>query len=400
MKLAIITAEFSPLMSSGAIQVKDLAHEFFEQGHDVTVITATHGLKEKFKIENYNGVRILRFPALETKEVSYFRRTLNEILTPYLMIFNLKRSPIDKDNWDAVLWYSPTIFLTPIVKYLKNKSKCPSYLILRDIFPDWAVDIGLIRKGFAYKILKIFEQNQYSIADIIGVQSKGNLSYFDQNENEKPILEVLHNWLSHKGERKSSIDVSKTSLSGRKIFIYAGNMGVAQGLDVFFEMTLILKEKKDIGFIFVGRGSEMDRLREQSTFQKLDNTLFFDQIHADEIPSLYKQCNVGLLSLDIKHKTHNIPGKFLSYIASGLPVLASVNPGNDLIELIKKSKTGLVIDDANPENLSKQAILLVEMLKEKEFAEDCKNLSKSLFQPKRAVEQIVESILEFKEVND
>jgi len=258
----------------------------------------------------------------------------------------------------------------------------------------------LIRRGFAYKILKIFEQSQYSIADIIGVQSKGNLAYFDQNENEKPRLEVLHNWLSHKGERKSSIDVSKTSLSGRKIFIYAGNMGVAQGLDVFFEMTLILKEKKDIGFIFVGRGSEMDRFRAQSTLQKLDNTLFFDQIHADEIPSLYKQCNVGLLSLDIKHKTHNIPGKFLSYIASGLPVLASVNPGNDLIELIKKSKTGLVIDDANPENLSKQALLLIEMLKEKEFAEDCKNLSKSLFQPKRAVEQIVESILEFKKIND
>lgn len=396
MKLAIISNEFPPLMSSGAVQVKDLANEFFEQGHDVTVVTATYGLNKKFKIENNDGVRIVRFPALKTKEVSYFRRTLNEILTPYLMIFNLKRSPIVNDHWDAILWYSPTIFLAPIARYLKNKSKSPGYLILRDIFPDWAVDMGIIRKGFAYKILKIFEQRQYSVADIIGVQSKGNLSYFDKSENKKNRVEVLHNWLSHQGERKSTIDVSKTSLSGRKIFIYAGNMGVAQGIDILFELALILKEKKDIGFIFVGRGSEMDRFREKTAFQELENILFFDQIHADEIPSLYEQCSVGLLSLDIRHKTHNIPGKFLSYIASGLPVLASVNPGNDLIELINKSKTGLVIDDANSENLSTQAMILMEMLEKKDFRENCKELSKSLFQPKRAVEQIAESISEFK----
>ena len=393
MKIAIISNEFPPLMSSGAIQVRDLAAEFANDGNTVTVITATHGQKENLIIVKVSNYEVVRFPALRTKEISYFIRTINEILTPFLMVRGLKKSTIENTKWDAVIWYSPTIFLGYVAKFLKDQSSCPGYLILRDIFPDWAVDTGLISKGLPYKILKRFEKYQYSVADIIGVQAKGNLSYFDETTNIGDTqLEVLNNWLRHDGSKETSIQISKTKLSGRKIFVYAGNMGVAQGIEILFQLPLLLKNRKDIGFLFVGRGSEMEKYRKHEDFIDLDNIIFYDQIDPDEIPSLYSQCHIGMLSLDVRHKTHNIPGKFLSYVSSGLPVLASVNPNNDLIDLIKNTNTGMVIDDGEISSFLRKALLLIDTNEINDISSNCRKLSKELFQPSTAMNQIKKSI--------
>ena len=393
MKIAIISNEFPPLMSSGSVQVRDLAEEFANKGHDVTVITATFGLKDKYLIEKFMNFEVARFPALETKEVNYFKRTINEILTPLLMLRGIKKSILANSEWDGVIWYSPTIFLGPVANYLKQNSNCPGYLILRDIFPDWAVDMGLIRKGIPYKILKLFEKKQYSVADIIGVQAHGNLSYFDSISNNRHTkIEVLNNWLAHTGSKKSSLQIADSKLSGRKIFIYAGNMGVAQGIDMLFKLPLLFRDRQDIGFVFVGRGSEMEKYKMHPDYQNLENIIFHNQIDADEIPSLYDQCHIGMLSLDIRHKTHNIPGKFLSYIASGLPVLASVNPQNDLISLIESSNTGKVISNGSINSFLDKANALIDSLDEFDISLNCKKLSKDLFQPSSAVNQIKESI--------
>jgi len=211
-------------MSSGAVQVRDLANEFSNNGHDVTVVTATYGLQKSYDIEQYKEYKVVRFPAFRTKDVGYVKRTINEILTPLNMLSGIKKSPIAKTKWDGVVWYSPTIFLGPVARYLTKAGECRGYLIVRDIFPDWAVDMGLISKGLPYHVLKLFENYQYSVADVIGVQAKGNLPYFskwDMKRNTK--VEVLNNWLAHTGSKPSSIAIKDTSLAGRKIFIYAGN---------------------------------------------------------------------------------------------------------------------------------------------------------------------------------
>ena len=111
---------------------------------------------------------------------------------PFMMLHNLRKSPLANVSWDGVVWYSPTIFLGPIVKVLKKASGCRSYLIIRDIFPEWAVDMGLLRRGLAYRFFKVVESYQYSVADVIGVQTMANLSYFDHlMQREKQRVEVL-----------------------------------------------------------------------------------------------------------------------------------------------------------------------------------------------------------------
>jgi glycosyltransferase involved in cell wall biosynthesis len=154
-----------------------------------------------------------------------------------------------------------------------------------------------------------------------------------------------------------------------------------------------LKARSDFGFLFVGRGSDAQRLRSDASARALDNVAFFDEIDPDEISGLYAQCHVGLVALDPRHKTHNIPGKFLSYMQAGLPVLASINPGNDLVELISTQQVGQVCTDTSVATLSALAQSLVADI---EYDEDlktrCKNLAARLFSPEAAVKQIVEAL--------
>jgi len=170
-------------------------------------------------------------------------------------------------------------------------------------------------------------------------------------------------------------------------------MGIAQGIGVLFRLAVALRERSDIGFVFVGRGSSAQQLRDDVTAQKLENVLLFDEIDPDEIPGLYSQCDIGLVSLDQRHRSHNIPGKFLSYMQAGLPVLAAVNDGNDIVDIIQSESVGYVSTDGNSDSLRAEAEkLILDLQQGVDFRCRCKHLAAKLFSPSTAVEQIVSAL--------
>ena len=174
------------------------------------------------------------------------------------------------------VWYSPTIFLGPLVKTIKRKHGCRAYLIVRDLFPDWAVDAGVMRKGgLAYRFFKWIEQFQYRQADVIGVQTPSNAVLVARDAPAGTRIEVLHNWLSPPGETFDEAP-SLAHLQGRINFVYAGNMGVAQDMDGFVTLARRMRDRDDVGFVFVGRGSEAARLKDAAKGQP--NLLVLDEI--------------------------------------------------------------------------------------------------------------------------
>lgn len=392
--IVIVGDAYPPVHTSAALQLKDLASEFLRQGIQPTVISSDAGLNELSVLKMCDGINVLRLKTPEHKRVGKIRRTIAEFLMPFYMIRNFKKSNLAQMNWDAIIWYSPTIFLGPFIWYLKRKSDCPSYLILRDIFPAWALDLGLIKKGVAYYFFKFFEKLQYQIADCIGVQSYGNLKYFEPFSLKIKKIEVLNNWLTPKPITGCSISVSNTAIAGRKIFVYAGNMGIAQGMGDLLLLAEALISRSDIGFLFVGRGSDLEQLKSNARNRALHNVVFFDEINSEEIPGLYAQCHVGLIALDVRHKTHNIPGKFLSYLQSGLPVMAIVNDGNDIIPIIENFQVGRV----TTERSNKKFQLLAESILEENFLNynetklRCAKLASEMFSSQSAVKQIIESL--------
>lgn len=394
MRIALIADTYPPLRTSGAIQLRDLAQEFLKQGHDVTVMVPSSEQSETWKIEELNNVPVLRLKSLRTKDIGYVRRTISELLLPFIMLRGLRKSPLGLGRWDGVVWYSPSIFLGPMVRALKRGSGCKGYLILRDIFPEWAVDMGLMGRGLPYRFFKVIERYQYSVADTIGVQTPANLAYLQAwASRPRRKLEVLQNWLAEAPNTGCSLSVAAGPLAGRTIFVYAGNMGVAQGMDILLDLAARLRHRRDLGFLFVGRGSDAARLAADAAARGLDNVVFHDELEPWEIPGLFAQCHFGIVSLDPRHKTHNIPGKFLTYMQAGLPVLARINPGNDLSDLIERDGVGRVCTDNTVDTLQRLAEDMANHRPEWERAEAlCQALFKKLFSPATAVTQIVAAL--------
>lgn len=394
MRLAIACDVFPPLRSSGAVQLRDLSLALAKAGHDVTMLVASPDLNVPWELDQLGAVTVLRLRSPRTKDVGYVRRTLGELLMPFFMLFNLRRSPLRAASWDGVIWYSPTIFLGPLVRVIKKRNNCRSYLIIRDIFPEWAADMGLIGRGLPFRFFKLVASYQYQSADVIGIQSPGNQVYFSGWPATGPRrVEVLQNWLAMAPRTACSINLSVSALAGRKLFVYAGNMGVAQGMGLMLDLAAHLKHRADIGFVFVGRGSDAARLKAEASARGLDNTAFFDEIDPDEIPGLYAQCHAGIVALDPRHRTHNIPGKFLSYMLAGLPVLASINPGNDLVGLIENEQVGQVCTEPTASILAIRAIRLMESgVGDAAMSGRCRALGQKLFSPEVAAVQVVAAL--------
>ena len=394
MRIALIADTFPPLRNSGAVQLRDLSREFARQGHNLTVLLPSPDLEEAWSLESNEGYQVLRLKAPPTKDIGYVRRTLGELIMPLAMLYRLRKSPLVNERWDGIVWYAPSIFHGPLVSALKKQSCCKGYLVIRDIFPEWAVDMGLMGRGLPYKFFDTIARYQYSVANVIGVQTPSNKGYFDSWQRRAGRkLEVLQNWLGQLAEVRCTLRVTETALAGRKVFVYAGNMGIAQGMNILIDLAERLVNRTDVGFLFVGRGSDAARLQVLAQKRKLNNVLFFDEIHPDEIPDLYSQCCAGIVALDPRHHSHNIPGKFLTYMQSGLPVLANINAGNDLAQLIRNEQVGQVCESNSVDEL----VLLAEKLLESIDAdtglvERCRQLFQREFVVEKAVYQIVAAL--------
>lgn len=169
-------------------------------------------------------------------------------------------------------------------------------------------------------------------------------------------------------------------------------MGIAQGMDIFLALAEDLKCRADLGFLFVGRGSEVPRLRAEAEKRGLTNALFLNEVDPSEMPGLLAQCKVGMLALDPRHKTHNIPGKFLTYLHAGLPVLARVNKGTDLAHLMEVEDVGRAYVGETHAEFSRLAEELVDdQALWRRMSGNGRSLSRRMFSTETAVRQITEA---------
>jgi glycosyltransferase involved in cell wall biosynthesis len=359
LRILILVDCYYPSLKSSAKLVHDLAVELYVRGHQAVVLTPSDSISGNLEIGNEDGVTVARVQTAQIKGATKLQRALREA---YLSANMWRRASnfLKGNPCDLILFYSPTIFFGALVRKLKNLWGCPAYLILRDIFPDWAADAGILKKGLIYGFFRRTALDQYRAADVIAVQSPANLKHFARAyPGERFQLEVLFNWtrLDEEGLPQTNFRES-LGLQDKTVFLYGGNIGAAQDMDNILRLAARLDAHYDIHFLLVGEGTEVPRLKKIIESSGARNIQIICGLPQKDYLSMVSEFDFGLVSLDARLTSHNVPGKLLSYLYWGLPVLASVNSGNDLFGLLESNQAGFCLVNGDDERLAAAALRL------------------------------------------
>ena len=393
MNIGVFTEFFENEKNSAGKHMLELVDELKEHSELVDVYTL-YKKPNRSLFENKNvNIYTLNYESRRGNN-SFLKRFFFELLISFRIFFlMLKMKKIRK--YDVLIWYSPTIFWGPLIAILSIFRKSYRYLILRDIFPQWSVDLKIIKKGsFANVILNYFENLQYIVADKIGVNSEGNLSYFKNKEKKIKKIEVLKTWFKTDVEEELlPSNILKKIPKNKKIFLYLGNMGLAQDQDFFIKLVKEMMSEESFIFLVVGT-KEKDKKSLEVNKQKLNlsNLIILDSIEQCFVDAICKISYAGIFSLDNRHTTHNIPGKFLQYLSSGLPVLGLCGKG-DASNLITESEFGRVYEGRDPNEAYEIIKLLVSDIESKKIKpENLKNYVRKNLSVKLAVKQILKNL--------
>lgn len=384
----------------------ELALEFKTSGHKVTVITpkpnsfivSVKNQLSRFILDEDMGIDIIRFPSGRIKNVNKVIRLFNEFLLPY-RAWMYSRRFLSKQNYDLVVFYTPSIFWYPLIDKIKTNFNAKTYQILRDFFPQWAIDSGLLgKKSLLTKFLQKVEQKNYKIADTIGIQSPENIKRFiSQNEKWKDKVNLLYNWADTK---KESLDTNKgnsfrqkMNLVDKVIFFYGGNIGQAQDMKQLLNLALRMSfSEKDAFFIFLGEGDEVNLVKNFIETNQLKNCLYLPPVNQLEFKAILNEIDVGLFSLHPNHSSHNFPGKLLGYMQALKPILGCVNSGNDLLETVLESKSGFISLAGDENSFYSNAIQLMNSKIRDQLGENAFNLLQLKFSTKSACVSILSHI--------
>ncbi len=398
MRIFILIDCYLPSFKSGPKQIHDLGREFSRQGHEVTILTTSHEIAEDFQVTVENELRIARVKTRQIKGASRVLRGFNEVRLSSL-VWKKAGKFLTRHPADLIVFYSPTIFWSSLVRRLKALWQAPTYLILRDIFPQWAVEAGVLRRGLIYRYFRRKEIQQYDCADIIAVQTPGDLHYFSRNFSQEAYrLEVLRNWAS-----QSELDLPQTQfrmahkLQGKFLFFYGGNLGIAQDVDNILRLASDLESYPEVQFVIVGEGSEVPRMVKLISGKSLRNVLLLPPVDQREYLAMLSEIDVGLISLDRRLTSHNIPGKLLGYLFWGIPVLASVNPGNDLFDLVRNGQIGFCVVNGEDDKLRGAALRLIANAELRtQFGKNARLLLEHTFSAESAAQQVLNHVKEFR----
>lgn len=374
--------------------MQDLALEFKANGHEVSILTPNPFQKERLSVQDISGIETIFFRSGEIKNIGKIRRAINESMISH-WAWVATRSLFREKKYDGIVYYSPTIFWGVLVGKLRRLWKCNTYLVLRDVFPQWTADSGLMnRKSPVFWYFKFFEWLNFRQATRIGVMSPSNLTFFKRTRKNITNFEVLYNWAIHPIPEPSTVNYrSKLGLENKVVLFFGGNIGHAQHMQYLINLARRFREHSAVHFLFVGKGDECRLVQSEKELHHLDNLTLLPPVDQKSYFNMMSEFDIGLFSLHPQHKTHNFPGKIMGYMAYGIPVLGCVNRGNDLKEIVNNASAGYVLESGDEDGLYEAALRLVSSAEMRsEMGENGKKLLHNNFSVLSAYRQIVKTL--------
>lgn len=359
MKILLVCDVYPPEVSSAANLMQELALGLAQNGHEVSVVTSfpRHYVSEASSPAGYKeyaqegGVSVVRVKTLPHHKVNFIVRGFSQLLLPYLFFRKVKRYI---KELDSVIVYSPPLPLGIMGGWVKRRYGARMLLNIQDLFPQNAIDLGVLRPRNLLHKTAIFmfewmEQVAYRMADVITFHSEGGRKFLIEKKSVPASkTATLHNWIDLKqfetAETGGRSFRKEWGLEGKFVILFAGIMGPAQGLEFVVEAGRGVKDLQDLVFLFVGDGMEKSRIEEKVREYGLTNLIIKPFVSKEQYPHLVKEMDAGLVCLSAKNKTSFVPGKFLGYLAAGKPVLAFLNKESDGFALMEEAQCGMAIE--------------------------------------------------------
>lgn len=328
-----------PDVRSNTNMYTDLTTEFLKQGHDVYVAAPDTG---PTRISMEGGISVLRINTLPLFKTSIIKKGIANVLLPYQYI-NAIGKHYKNLSFDLIITPTPPITFGKVVSKLKKKYKSKIYLILRDIFPQNARDLGIMNNDIVFSYFRRQERKLYKLADAIGCMSQGNIKFIKENNtnfNSKK-LHLLPNWtsLNQFGDESTSI-LSRYDFEKPFIILFAGNFGIPQKMEFLIDVAEAVKDDKNIGFVLIGDGTEKERIKKLVKKKELKNVLILDMLPRLDYLKLLKECDTGVVTLSEKFTIPNIPSRTLSYWSEKKPVLAAIDRNTDFGDILESCSGG------------------------------------------------------------
>ena len=346
---------FLTLLAFDSIQERtlytDLLREFVKNGHHVYAISpvekrqnqATHLIEEE-------NATILRLQIGNTQKTNIIEKGISTVMIEPTFKKAIKQY-FSNVKFDLVLYSTPPITLVSPIEYVKKRDGAKTYLLLKDIFPQNAVDIGLMNKtglkGLLYKHFRRQEKKLYAISDRIGCMSQANVDYVIKHnpEVDPSIVEVCPNSFdvidkSVDDEIRKAIRTKYDIPLNKKVFVYGGNLGKPQGIPFLIDCMRTCQDVEDAYFLIVGDGTEYGVLETYVETEKPQNVKLMKRLPKDDYDTMVGACDVGLLFLDHRFTIPNFPSRLLSYKQAKLPVLACTDPNTDIGKVITEGDFG------------------------------------------------------------
>ena len=335
----------------------DLIRAFARNGHDVYVaspVERRHGMAAQM-IENqqdelHSRVHILKIKTGNIQKTNVIEKGISTVLLEYQLEAGIRKY-FKNVRFDLVLYSTPPITLVRPIRYIKKRDHAKAYLMLKDIFPQNAVDLGMMPttglKGLLYQSFRKKEKKLYALSDKIGCMSQANVDYVLKHnpEIDPERVEICPNCIeiqdmSITEEERAALREKYGIPQDKKVFVYGGNLGKPQGVTFIIECLRKLMDHPQAYFLVVGDGTEFGKLQGFFDEEKPGNMKLLNRLPKEDYDRMVAACDVGLIFLDHRFTIPNFPSRLLAYMQAGLPVLAATDPNTDVGKVITEGGFG------------------------------------------------------------
>ncbi len=361
MHILLLTAYFPPDVGSAAHLFYELGQAFVSRGHTVSAVTGFPSYHAQGDLTRYRGRRWMQ-EAVDGMHV--YRIAVPQVA---------RDTPIGRGLWqfscaasfalaglrlprpDVALAYSPPLPLGLTLLAWRMLRGVPSVLNVQDLFPQSAIDLGVLRQKTLIHFFEALERFIYRQANAITVHSSGNRDHVLAHGGRAETTLVMHNSVDTEHIRpgpKENMLRQRLGLNSHFVASFAGVFGYSQDVDTILKAAQLLRDHQHIRFLLVGDGVEKERLVRKGQEMGLENVVWLPMQPREVYPSLLHASDVGLATLHAQVKTPVVPSKILSIMAAGLPVVMALDLRGDAPKLVAEAQAGFCLTPEQPQALA------------------------------------------------